>query len=161
MTESHSVKVLNGADLPGQSILTPADRTLIMTKHYANRLSFAVLLLFFRDRGRFPRTASEIDRSIVQAIAQQLLIQMIPVDYTVSLSGRTVERHRAEIRALLGFREATVADVWTSSARRAPPCSQLVSPPSGPCHHLLQKRPDLLGGVTLGIGIQLSTNFTN
>jgi hypothetical protein len=80
-----------------------------MTKHYANRLSFAVLLLFFRDRGRFPRTASEIDRTIVQAIAQQLLIQ-IPVDYTVSLSGRTVERHRAEIRALLGFREATVAD---------------------------------------------------
>jgi hypothetical protein len=104
MTESHSVKGLNGADLPGQSILTPADRTLIMTKHYANRLSFAVLLLFFRDCGRFPRTASEIDRSIVQEIAQQLLIQ-IPVDYTVSLSGRTVERHRAEIRALLGFRE--------------------------------------------------------
>jgi len=33
-----------------------------------------------------------------------------PADFTLSLSGRTAERRRAEIRALLGFREATVAD---------------------------------------------------
>jgi TnpA family transposase len=89
--------------------LTPSDLALILTKHHANRLSFAVLLAFFRDQGRFPRTASEVDDLLVEEIAQQLAIA-IPADFTLSLSGRTAERRRAEIRALLGFREATVAD---------------------------------------------------
>ena len=90
-------------------ILTPSDLALILTKHHANRLSFAVLLAFFRDQGRFPRTASEVDDLLVEEIAQQLAIA-IPADFTLSLSGRTAERRRAEIRALIGFREATVAD---------------------------------------------------
>lgn len=42
-------------------------------------------------------------------IAQQITV-VSPADFTMSLSGRTVERHRAEIRARFGFREATVAD---------------------------------------------------
>jgi Domain of unknown function (DUF4158) len=33
-----------------------------------------------------------------------------PESATLALSDRTVERHRAEIRTLLGFREATIAD---------------------------------------------------
>ena len=94
---------------PERWILTPSDLALILTKHHANRLSFAVLLAFFRDQGRFPRTASEVDDLLVEEIAQQLAIA-IPTDFTLSLSGRTAERRRAEIRALVGFREATVAD---------------------------------------------------
>ena len=90
-------------------ILTPSDLALILTKHRANRLSFAVLLAFVRDQGRFPLTASEVDDLLVEQIAQQLAIA-IPTDFTLSLSGRTAERRRAEIRALVGFREATVAD---------------------------------------------------
>jgi TnpA family transposase len=90
-------------------ILTPSDLALILTKHHANRLSSAVLLAFFRDQGRFPQTASEVDDLLVEEIAQQLAIA-IPADFTLSLSGRTAERRRAEIRALIGFREATVAD---------------------------------------------------
>ncbi len=90
-------------------ILTPSDLALILTKHHANRLSFAVLLAFFRDQGRFPQTASEVDDLLVEEIAQQLAIAL-PADFTLSLSGRTAERRRAEIRALVGFREATVAD---------------------------------------------------
>ena len=35
---------------------------------------------------------------------------MVPPGFAPSLAGRTAERHRAEIRALAGFREATVAD---------------------------------------------------
>ena len=80
-----------------------------MTKRHANQLGFAVLLAFFRDRGRFPRTASETNRAIVQDIARPLGIQ-VPGDYALILSGRTAERRRSEIRALAGFREATVAD---------------------------------------------------
>ena len=91
------------------ALLTPSDLALILTKHHANRLSFAVLLAFFRDQGRFPQTASEVDDLLVEEIAQQLAIA-IPADFTLSLSGRTAERRRAEIRALIGFREATVAD---------------------------------------------------
>jgi hypothetical protein len=32
-----------------------------MNKHRANRLGFAILLAFFRDRGRFPRAESEVE----------------------------------------------------------------------------------------------------
>jgi hypothetical protein len=95
---------------PERWILTPSDLALILTKHHANRLSFAILLAFFRDRGRFPRTASEVDDLLVEEIARQLVVA-VPSDFTLSLSGRTAERRRAEIRTLVGFREATVADV--------------------------------------------------
>ena len=33
----------------------------MMNKHRANRLGFAILLAFFRDRGRFPRAESEVE----------------------------------------------------------------------------------------------------
>ena len=99
----------DGATPLKRRILTPSDLALILTKHHANRLSFAVLLAFVRDQGRFPGTASEVDDLLVEEIAQQLAIA-IPTDFTLSLSGRTAERRRAEIRALVGLREATVAD---------------------------------------------------
>jgi hypothetical protein len=56
-----------------------------------------------------PRSASEVDDLLVEEIAQQLAIA-IPTDFKLRLSGRTAERRRAEVRALVGFREATVAD---------------------------------------------------
>jgi len=40
--------------------LTLADRPLVEAKRWANRLRFAVMLLFFRARGRFPRAAAEV-----------------------------------------------------------------------------------------------------
>jgi hypothetical protein len=88
---------------------TPADERLIAVKSRANRLSFAVLLLFFRARGRFPRAPEEIDPSAVAEVARQLGIQPVSVE-ALLVSDRTLERHRAEIRAVLGFCEATVAD---------------------------------------------------
>jgi uncharacterized protein DUF4158 len=89
--------------------LTPADHILIAAKSRANRLGFAVLLLFFREHGRFPADASEIDRQIVGEVAQQVHVSASE-DLALNLSGRTAERHRAEIRSLFGYREATVAD---------------------------------------------------
>ena len=80
-----------------------------MTKHHANRLSFAVLLAFFRERGRFPRRPTEIERPLVNDIIVELRL-VNPGNLRFTLSGRSIERHRAEIRELLGFREATVAD---------------------------------------------------
>jgi hypothetical protein len=89
--------------------LTPADHVLIAAKSWANRLGFAVLLLFFREYGRFPTDGSEIDRSMVCEVARQVPVPA-PEHHALNLSGRTAERHRAEIRTLFGYREATVAD---------------------------------------------------
>jgi TnpA family transposase len=103
------VEVLEETSLSERWTLTPADRALIAAKSRANRLGFAVLLLFFRERGRFPVGRSEIDRGMVGEVAQQIDVPL-PEDHRLNLLGRTAERHRAEIRALCGYREATVAD---------------------------------------------------
>jgi TnpA family transposase len=90
-------------------LLAPGEHALVMSKHRANRLGFAILLTFFRERGRFPRHASEIEPQAIEALSRQLDVQT-PVDGAALLTGRTVERLRAEIRVRFGFREATVAD---------------------------------------------------
>ena len=96
-----------GAD--DQWALTPDDHALVMNKHHANRLGFAILLAFFRDRGRFPRDESEVEPQGIAALSRQLNVA-VPVDGEAFLTGRTVERLRAEIRARFGFREATISD---------------------------------------------------
>ena len=44
-----------GGNAEDQWALAPTERELVMTKSRANRLGFAILLTFFRERGRFPR----------------------------------------------------------------------------------------------------------
>jgi Domain of unknown function (DUF4158) len=89
--------------------LTPADHALVMSKRGENRLGFAILLSFFRDRGRFPRQESEVDPHGIATLSRQLKVPA-PIDGEAFLAGRTAERLRAEIRVRFGFREATVAD---------------------------------------------------
>ena len=92
--------------------LTSTDRPLVEAKRWANRLRFAVMLLFFRARGRFPRAAAEVDGAAVAALARTLGVPepSIAEPLLPDAADRTAERQRAEIRALLGFREAGVAD---------------------------------------------------
>jgi hypothetical protein len=59
--------------------------------------------------GRFPKTPTEIGAKAVARIAQQLGVKPSDDD-DYDATSRTWKRHRAEIRVLLGFREATVAD---------------------------------------------------
>src|SRR5262249_14825319 len=108
-SRNRPVEVLEETSLSERWTLTPGDHALIRAKSRANRLGFAVLLLFFRERGRFPRSSSEIDRRMVGVGAQQIDVPA-PGGDDRHLSGRTAERHRAEIRNLFGYREATVAD---------------------------------------------------
>ena len=70
------------------------------------------MLVFFRARGRFPRTMAEMDEGAVAELSRTLGVPasgsraaLLP-----DADNRTLKRQRAEIRALLGFREATVAD---------------------------------------------------
>ena len=96
-------------DVNAAGPLMPADHMLAMTKNSANRLGFAVLLLFYRTHGRFPKNPTEIDEATVARVARQLGTE--PDDHgSYDTISRTSKRHRAEIRALVGFREATVAD---------------------------------------------------
>jgi hypothetical protein len=62
-----------------QWTLTPDDQALVMNKHRANRLGFAILLTFFRDRGRFPRHESEVEQQGIAALSRQLNVPP-PVD---------------------------------------------------------------------------------
>jgi TnpA family transposase len=89
--------------------LAPAERELVMTKNRASRLGFAILLTFFRERGRFPRDEADVEEQGIAALSKQLNM-LTPIDGEVFLSGRTAERLRAEIRVRFGFREATIAD---------------------------------------------------
>jgi len=86
-----------------------ADRAAVAAKRQASRLSFAVLLLFYRAHGRFPRRASEIEAEAITTVARQIDAPAEPFD-AMDMSDRTLKRQRAEIRSMLGFSEATVAD---------------------------------------------------
>jgi hypothetical protein len=99
----------DGWDIPEGWALTPADLTLVMAKGRANRLGFAVLLLFYRAHGRFPGAPTEIEPQVVNQVARQIGMEA-PLHDGLDLAARTWKRHRAEIRALFGYREATVAD---------------------------------------------------
>jgi hypothetical protein len=90
----------------GVLLLLLDDQALVMNKHRANRLGFAILLTFFRDRVRFPRDESEVEPRGIAALSRQLNVPP-PVDGEAFLAGRTAERLRAEIRFRFGFRETT------------------------------------------------------
>lgn len=65
--------------LEEQWLLAPAERALVMAKNRVNRLGFAILLIFFRERGRFPREATEVNRQGLAALSRQLDVP-IPTD---------------------------------------------------------------------------------
>ena len=89
----------------------------------ATRLGFAVLFKFFQYAGYFPRAPQDVPLTVVDHLAQQV---GVPTDTWAQYAwdSRTIERHRAQIRQHLGFREATVADgetlvTWLCCADRA------------------------------------------
>lgn len=89
--------------------LTPADKQRALSKRQPSWLGFAVLLKFFQHQGRFPKSAREVPKAVVEHLASQLDVP--PASWTAyDQGGRTIKSHRSEIRRLLGFREATVAD---------------------------------------------------
>jgi Domain of unknown function (DUF4158) len=98
--------------------LRPEELRFLGRKTGSGRLGFAILLKFFQHEGRFPRRRQEIPGSVVTHIAKQVGISAEAfLHYT--WGGRTMELHRAQIRAVFKFHEATVEDanelsVWLS-----------------------------------------------
>jgi TnpA family transposase len=96
-------------ELVEQFTLLPDEMTLLETKVGANQLGFAVWLKFFQHEARFPHTRQEIPKVVVTYLAEQLdLSPRLLQEY--SHQGRTLARHRLEIREFFGFRESTLQD---------------------------------------------------
>jgi len=68
-----------------------------------------VLLKLFAMEGRFPRCTEDVPFAAVEVVAGQVSVTATAwQDY--DWRGRTIEYHRVQIRAALGFREATPDD---------------------------------------------------
>ncbi len=89
--------------------LIEEDWRLVANKSGATRLGFALLLKFFELEARFPRSAGELPTVVVEYVAAQVKVSVGAMG-SYQWSGSTIEYHRSQIRAALGFREATVAD---------------------------------------------------
>jgi hypothetical protein len=99
----------DGEDLIVDWTLFPGEETLVGSKRGPARLGFAVLLQFFQREGRFPQRPQDVPPRAVAHLAAQVGIP--PAQWSAyAWDGRAINYHRAEIRTLLGFREATLAD---------------------------------------------------
>jgi len=87
-------------DLIASWTLVDADQELLARLHGGSRLGFALMLKFFEIEGRFPRQPGELPPVAVDFVARQL---GVPAE-RFEVTGRGVERFRAQIRHVLGFR---------------------------------------------------------
>ena len=85
------------------------ERALVDAKHGATKLGFALLLKFYTRHGRFPADAAELPGGAIEFVARQLQVANADLA-SYEWAGRSIERHRAQIREQLGFRECSVAD---------------------------------------------------
>jgi hypothetical protein len=89
--------------------LVDGDWELVANKTGATRLGFSLLLKFFELEGRFPDLLEEVPQVAVEYVAG--LVKVPAADFAkYSLTGRTAEYHRAQVREALGFRPATLED---------------------------------------------------
>lgn len=89
--------------------LVGEDLSLVGNKTGATRLGFAVLLKFFEIEARSPRAPDEVPPSAVAYLAEQLRVDADEFA-GYAWSGRTIEYHRAQVRAAFGFREFARGD---------------------------------------------------
>ncbi|MDO9355959.1 MAG: DUF4158 domain-containing protein [Solirubrobacteraceae bacterium] len=112
--------------------LLEGERALVDAKRAGSRLGFALLLKSFVAHGRFPAGAADFSGEVVEFVAGQVKADPAELE-GYAWSGRSAERHRAEVRGFLGFRECSVADAerlteWLAvdvcEAERDPPRKQ-------------------------------------
>lgn len=99
----------DASELVENFTLLPNEMVLLENKSEENRLGFAVLLKFFQMSARFPHSKQEVPKLVVSYIGRHLGVSP-KLFKQYKCIGRTCERHKAEIREFLGFREFTVQD---------------------------------------------------
>ncbi|MFE3785938.1 DUF4158 domain-containing protein [Amycolatopsis sp. NPDC059090] len=82
---------------------------LVEGKRGRNALAFGLLVRFYARRGRFPHGRLELPDQVVEFVAKQVRVSAVELS-SYGWTGRTHERHRAEIRGFFGFVECSVAD---------------------------------------------------
>jgi Domain of unknown function (DUF4158) len=93
--------------------LSESDRALVYAKPKRARLEFAVLLLFFRAHGRFPRAGADIAPALVARVARQLgLVSPVAVRRPIPL--RTLKRYLLWL-ALIRAPACTHRPVWAQA----------------------------------------------
>jgi len=97
-------------ELAAEWTLDPKDQALLANKNGATRLGFVALLMFFRHQGRFPTSKHEVPPAVVRHLSGQI---GVPSDAYLAYGwqGRTIKYHRVQIRAALGFREASTPPI--------------------------------------------------
>jgi hypothetical protein len=96
-------------DLAAWWMLADSDRELLVGKHGATWLSFALMLKFFQFEGRFPRHAGEVPPAAVDFVAGQLGLAEGEAR-RFEVAGRSARRYRAQIRNTSGFRAFSRGD---------------------------------------------------
>ena len=122
----HTTK--SAGDVEDRWTLRAADRALLGNKTGSTRLGFAVLLKLFQVDGRFPRRPEDVPIAAVEALASQVGVPAAAWQH-YDWRGRTIEYHRAQIRAALGFREAMDED--TTALASSMTRSSVTPPHSG------------------------------
>lgn len=96
-------------ELVEQFTLLPNETALLENKSGPNCLGLALLLKFFQIEAKFPTSRSQVPQPVISYVARQL--DLSPRAYRdYEWQGRTIERHRAEVREFFGFRESTIQD---------------------------------------------------
>nr|WP_188433659.1 Tn3 family transposase [Kroppenstedtia guangzhouensis] len=95
------------------SLLQP-ERQLFEGKKFETRLAFAVLFKYFQHEARFPDCADDVPLPVIEFLAKHLRVSTDRFDQ-YDWTGRTIKRHRAEIRKFFGFREHTADDLQAIS----------------------------------------------
>ena len=89
--------------------LVEGDLEALANKTGPTRLGYTLLLKCFQYEGWFPSARHEISKDVVNYVANQLKLD--PALYAqYDWDGRTIKAHRAQIRDLLKYREATTID---------------------------------------------------
>ena len=94
--------------------LLPHELALLDSKIGANRLGFAVLLKFFELALKFPSSSQDVPWEVVSYIAKQVNLPAQEY-FNYDWNGRSMMRHRGEIRRWLGIRTCSSDDVQANS----------------------------------------------
>jgi hypothetical protein len=89
--------------------LLPPEINFLGRNDSHNHLGKALLLKFFQAEGRFPESEDEFTPAIIAYVAQQLRLPPAVIK-EYNWAGRTSSDQRNQIRELLGFHSATIAD---------------------------------------------------
>ena len=87
----------------------PNEMKQVGNKSGATRLGFAVLFKYFQCEALFPSHKTELPKSVIQYIAEQVKVPF-GMFAQYDLTGRATTYHRTQIREFFGYRENTLPD---------------------------------------------------